>query len=372
MALVGKVVEAESQPLLKLVAHEENSTLEDQVEIDPTLVFIQPELPSAPVLYVLKEELPAEDIKLYMGEVEEDLSPKMGTDNTLKVKEDLTQPHKAKEEVSHIGKIEKVTFTAGNQAEVKLEALPKFTEIVQQGPIKEEVARAITKLESPVDAGEMSVDSQDSDAEFIPMVDRVKPVSLETKSDKPQIKVIPTVSTDVESVAKLEADNIPQNQPLAVKTITPVMAQSLYSVKTPQVMQDVAVQMKQAIDHKMDKVTIQLNPSSLGKIHIELQFAHDGRVNAILFADKTDTYDLLQRNPQALKDALAEAGINSDTTDLSFNLRGEGDAQEKENKLKGIAGAQDLNGSGSDVASESTIYRQAPSINLAKKVDIHV
>ena len=52
---------------------------------------------------------------------------------------------------------------------------------------------------------------------------------------------------------------------------------------------------------------------------------HDGRVIAVVTADNKDTLDLLQRDARELERALQNAGLQTDSGSLSFNLRGQGD-----------------------------------------------
>jgi len=51
---------------------------------------------------------------------------------------------------------------------------------------------------------------------------------------------------------------------------------------------------------------------------------HDGRLTAVISADRSDTMMLLQRGSGELQQALRDAGIQADSGSLSFNLRGDG------------------------------------------------
>ena len=56
---------------------------------------------------------------------------------------------------------------------------------------------------------------------------------------------------------------------------------------------------------------------------MQLDVAPDGRVHAVIAADKPETLDLLQRDARALERALNDAGLRADSGSLSFNLRGQ-------------------------------------------------
>jgi len=99
--------------------------------------------------------------------------------------------------------------------------------------------------------------------------------------------------------------------------------------ETP-VTEQVKVQISKAVSDGMDKIRIQLKPAHLGRIEIQLEMGQDGRVTAVISADTKDTMDMLKQDSRELERALREAGLNLNSGDLSFNMRGENgsDAQE--------------------------------------------
>ena len=58
---------------------------------------------------------------------------------------------------------------------------------------------------------------------------------------------------------------------------------------------------------------------------MRLEVGHDGRVQAVVMADRPETLDMLRRDIAGLEKALADAGLKADTGGLSFSLRGDGD-----------------------------------------------
>jgi len=89
--------------------------------------------------------------------------------------------------------------------------------------------------------------------------------------------------------------------------------------------EQVSVSLKQAAKTGNNQIQIELNPASLGKIEVRLDFAHDGRISAVISADRPDTLQLLNHDAKALEQSLRDAGLRADSGSLTFNLRG-GDA----------------------------------------------
>jgi flagellar hook-length control protein FliK len=91
--------------------------------------------------------------------------------------------------------------------------------------------------------------------------------------------------------------------------------------------QQVVHRVEKAIEHGEDRIRIELKPASLGGVEVHLHIADDGRVSAVVRADRADTLALLQNDVRGLEQALKDAGLRPDAGSLSFNLRqGEGQA----------------------------------------------
>ncbi len=86
----------------------------------------------------------------------------------------------------------------------------------------------------------------------------------------------------------------------------------------------VAVHITRAAAEGLDRIIIQLQPESLGKVDVKLEIGNDGRLTAVILAERTDTLDMLQRDARGLERALQEAGLKTDSGSLSFHLRGHG------------------------------------------------
>lgn len=93
---------------------------------------------------------------------------------------------------------------------------------------------------------------------------------------------------------------------------------------TPIPLEDVAVRIARAAAGGADHITIKLKPAALGHVDVKLELTQDGRVAAVVTADRADTLDILARDAKSLERALADAGLKTDSGSLQFNLRGDG------------------------------------------------
>lgn len=92
--------------------------------------------------------------------------------------------------------------------------------------------------------------------------------------------------------------------------------------------EQVSVQIAKAAGDGTDKISIRLNPASLGRIEVQLEMTQDGRMTANIMADNKDTFDMLQKDSRELAKALQEAGFDTKNSDLNFGLRGDNAANQ--------------------------------------------
>ena len=97
--------------------------------------------------------------------------------------------------------------------------------------------------------------------------------------------------------------------------------------------EQISVQMQRALRDGVGRVTIQLHPAELGRIHVRMEIDEEKRVAASISAERPATLDLLQRDAKLLERALQEAGLKLDANGMSFNL-----AREQAEKGSGEAG----------------------------------
>ncbi len=87
--------------------------------------------------------------------------------------------------------------------------------------------------------------------------------------------------------------------------------------------EQVVFNLKQAVQNGTNRIEIQLKPAALGAIDIKLDLTHDGRITAVISADRSDTLNMLRQDASGLQQALRDAGLQADSSSLSFNLRGD-------------------------------------------------
>lgn len=92
--------------------------------------------------------------------------------------------------------------------------------------------------------------------------------------------------------------------------------------------EQVAVQIKKGVGEGLDKISIRLDPGGLGKVDVKMEVGHDGRLMAVISADKPETLAMLQRDAQNLEQSLRDAGLKTSSDSLSFTLRDQNQAAE--------------------------------------------
>ena len=117
----------------------------------------------------------------------------------------------------------------------------------------------------------------------------------------------------------------------------------------------IAVQIQKSVAQGQDTIKIHLKPAELGRVEIKLDVMQDGRVAATIVADRPETLELLQRDTRGLQQALQDAGLKSNTTDLSFNLGG-GNASGEQHAADSETG----NGGQDNEAAEADTTTDAP------------
>ena len=114
-------------------------------------------------------------------------------------------------------------------------------------------------------------------------------------------------------IAGTTVNAAPALSPAREAAPTPIAA--LHSV-----VEQVAVALKRGVKSGNDQIQINLEPASLGKIAVRLDFAQDGHVSATFSADRPDTLTLLNNDSRHLEQALHDAGLRTDSGSLTFNL----------------------------------------------------
>jgi flagellar hook-length control protein FliK len=111
-----------------------------------------------------------------------------------------------------------------------------------------------------------------------------------------------------------------QTQPAAVpvaRTIHAAYQAAVQQVNLPQV----AFEVVRQFEAGNTRFQIRLDPPELGRIDVKLDVDKSGTVNARLTVERPETLDLMQRDQRALQQALQQAGLDGQKTNLEFSLR---------------------------------------------------
>jgi flagellar hook-length control protein FliK len=135
------------------------------------------------------------------------------------------------------------------------------------------------------------------------------------------------------------------------------------------VAEQVAVTLRQAVSSGSDHIQIQLQPADLGAVDVKLSINHDGRVTMVVSADRSDTLNLLQQDAGSLAQALRDAGLQADSSSLSFNLRGGYQFNQQQGAVAGAPLVDDLAAGSIDGIDAAATTRQRAH---AGSLDIHV
>ena len=85
--------------------------------------------------------------------------------------------------------------------------------------------------------------------------------------------------------------------------------------------EQIAVQIRDAMQNGNSRLTVALHPVELGRVEVKLDIDKDKNVTATIVVDRPATLDLLRNDAKALERALQDAGLQTGNGSLSFNLR---------------------------------------------------
>jgi flagellar hook-length control protein FliK len=129
-----------------------------------------------------------------------------------------------------------------------------------------------------------------------------------------------------------------------------------------------AVQIARKVEQGLNQFEITLTPAELGKLDISLKITDDGRVQAVLRAERQETLDLLRQDARTLESQLRQAGLDVNAGALSFQLS-QGNAHRYQRDNGGFANAMtpDNDDSARDVTATAWI-----ATRKRDGIDIHV
>lgn len=128
----------------------------------------------------------------------------------------------------------------------------------------------------------------------------------------------------------------------------------------------VAATIKSAVASGESKaITIQLNPSELGRVEVKMEFGSDKTLKAVITAEKPETFMMMQRDAHVLERALQEAGLDTQGG-LSFELAEHGFEFDQHNKR---GGGHDNGGTGAGNNGEDALDDTLIETEMTWRVD---
>jgi flagellar hook-length control protein FliK len=116
--------------------------------------------------------------------------------------------------------------------------------------------------------------------------------------------------------------------------------------------EQIAVQIKDAMQNGNSRLTVALHPVELGRVEVKLDIDKDKNVTATIVVDRPATLDLLRNDAKALERALQDAGLQTDSGSLSFNLRDGQDGGARNGAGTGSGSSRGTGSGGSEVKAE--------------------
>ncbi|NNE84488.1 MAG: flagellar hook-length control protein FliK [Alphaproteobacteria bacterium] len=135
----------------------------------------------------------------------------------------------------------------------------------------------------------------------------------------------------------------------------PLPAQPAY-----QPAEQVKVQIQQMVKSDADRIQVKLSPASLGRVEVILEMGPDKAVQAIVYAEKQETLDMLERDARVLQKAFEEAGMKFDSDGLMFKQGQSGDA-DTELADGSTASGTVASADGDDLDPGDATYNERPS-----------
>jgi len=124
--------------------------------------------------------------------------------------------------------------------------------------------------------------------------------------------------------------------------------------------QQVAVTIARAVRDGADRIEMQLHPAELGRVDVKMELGHDGRIMAVISAEKTETLESLRRDVHQLEKALADAGFDMNQGSFQF---------EENDQRQAGSGNSDGSGSDDDMVSDPRLTEQAALANRMLSLD---
>jgi flagellar hook-length control protein FliK len=161
---------------------------------------------------------------------------------------------------------------------------------------------------------------------------------------------------------------VPVQPGFAAELLQAQSTQTAAGLQMPVPLDALAVQIARKFDEGSSQFEISLHPAELGKVDVSLNVSQDGRVHAVLRAERAETLDLLRQDARSLESQLRQAGLDVGSNSLSFQLSQGG------NQRQQTASADFAKSFSQDDASATADIVKTAYVAVRKRdgLDIHV
>jgi hypothetical protein len=188
--------------------------------------------------------------------------------------------------------------------------------------------------------------------------------SVQPASTLTQTEALTAASSDASSDQDLGLDDV-----RGLGTYSPLMPGSSFALAgkpvdamtalrqqlaNASIQDQVAIHMQRAVNNSVDKISIQLSPAELGRIHVKMTVDDDKQVSATITVERPATLDLLQRDAKTLERALQDAGLKTDSGSLSFSLQRGNQGDSSDTPGWGQSGGRQIGSSGQEKTAAVT------------------
>ncbi|NMM46350.1 hypothetical protein HH303_17800 [Rhodospirillaceae bacterium KN72] len=179
-----------------------------------------------------------------------------------------------------------------------------------------------------------------------------------------------TVDGATGGAATLGENNAVQQR--SMPTQTPANAAARNAAMPNQALTDqVAVNIQKGAAQGQDKITIQLRPAELGKVEVKMEVTHDGKMTAVVSAERPETLDMLRQDARHLLQSLNDAGLQADQNSLSFSLQGQDAGGNRSETGQNMASAETM-GPDDDLIQSGFIFEETGGFKGDGRLDVRI
>lgn len=171
---------------------------------------------------------------------------------------------------------------------------------------------------------------------------------------------VPSTSANTSSFASQVQDTEENQAPQTARQIV-----------LPSAADQIKMQIEKGLQAGSTTIKVQLTPDSLGRVDVKLDI-QNGSVKATITADRPETVALLKSDQAGMVQALQDAGLNADSSSLSFYLRGDQQRQFAQGGRQGRNQSNNANAGDDPLLAGVTATSAASSATGAGNLDISV